>query len=91
MVDPSTPSINTTNLLPAGSYRKGPARTFLHDIARGLARRVPLTKLVALDGDIRPYMAALMVSALHKAGEALVIPEDMKLRRMTVDNFNALL
>ena len=46
---------------------------------------------MSLDSDVRPYLAALMVSALHKAGEALVIPDDMKLHRMTLDNFNALL
>ena len=91
LVDPSTPAINATSLLPAGSHRKGPAKTMLQDIARGLARRVPLTKLVSLDGDIRPYLAALMVSALHKAGEALAIPDDMKLHKMTLENFNALL
>lgn len=63
----------------------------LFDIARGLARRVPLTKLVALDGDVRPYLASLMVSALHRAGEELVIPEDMKLKRVTREAFELML
>ena len=38
----------------------------LFDVAHGLARRVPLTKLVELDGDVRPYLAALMVAALAR-------------------------
>ena len=91
VVDPSTPTINATNLLPSGAVKKGPARTMLQDIARGLARRVPLTKLVALYRDVRPCLASLMVSALHTAGDTLVIPEDMKLKTLTLENFNALL
>ena len=56
-----------------------------------MARRVPLTKLVALDGDVRPYLAALMVAALHKAGEALVIPEDMNVETVTKEAFDIML
>ena len=52
----------------------------LFDIARGLAHRVPLTKLVELDGDVRPYLAALMVAALVRAHETLTIPDTLKLR-----------
>jgi hypothetical protein len=63
----------------------------LYDIARGLARRVPITKLVALDADVRPYLASLMISAIHRAGDALVIPEDLKLKKVTIDAFNTML
>jgi hypothetical protein len=63
----------------------------LFDIARGLARRVPLTKLVALDGDVRPYLASLMISAIHQAGDALVIPDDLKLKMVTIDTFNEMI
>ena len=55
----------------------------MFDIARGLARRVPLTKLVALDGDIRPYLASLMVAALHRAGDKLVVPQEMEIKKVT--------
>ena len=46
----------------------------------GLPARVPLTKLVELDGDVHPYLAALMVATLMVAalawvGETLVVPE----------------
>lgn len=79
LVDPSAPAINAANLYPTGA-KKGPARMMLNDIARGLARRVPLTKLVQLDGDVRPYLAALMIAALHRAGDELVVPDNMKIR-----------
>jgi hypothetical protein len=40
----------------------------LNDIARGLARCIPLTKLVQLDGEVSAYLASLMITALNKAG-----------------------
>ena len=91
LVDPSAPAINTANVLPTGAQRKGPARTMLQDIARGLARRVPLTKLVTLDSDVRPYLASLLISAVHRAGDTLVIPNDIKDRYATEEEFNNLL
>ena len=83
LVDPSAPSVNnafTPDVIPRGESgrRRGPSRTLLFDVARGLARRVPLTKLV--DGDVRPYLAALMVAALVRAHETLTIPDTLKLR-----------
>ena len=85
LVDPSAPSVNnafTPDVIPRGESgrRRGPACTLLFDVARGLARRVPLTKLVELDGDVRPYLAALMVAALVRAHETLTIPDTLKLR-----------
>ena len=69
----------------------GPARTMLQDVAKGLARRIPLTKLVELDADVRPYLASLMVAAMHKAGDALVVPDELRIKPITVQNFEALL
>ena len=85
LVDPSAPSVNnafTPDVIPSGESgrRRGPSRTLLFDVTRGLVRRVPLTKLVELDGDVRPYLAALMVAALVRAHETLTIPEVLKLR-----------
>ena len=93
LADPSAPTINFADALPRGEggRRRGPVRTLLHDVARGLARRVPLTKLVQLDGDVRPYLAALMVSALHKAGDRLVIPNDLGIKRVSIEEFENLL
>ena len=42
-----------------GGRWRGPGKTLLFDIAHGLAQRVPLTKLVELDGDIHLYLTAL--------------------------------
>ena len=69
LVDPSAPSVNnafTPDVIPRGESgcRRDPSRTLLFDIARGLVQRVPLTKLVELDGDVWPYLAALIVAAL---------------------------
>ena len=60
-----------------GGRQRSPGKTLLFDIAHGLGQRVPLTKLVELDGYIHPYLAALMVASLACAGETLVILEGM--------------
>ena len=49
LVDPKTPAVNFIgDTVPhgEGGRRRGPSRTLLFDVAHGLARRVPLTKLV---------------------------------------------
>ena len=33
-----------------------------------------MTKLVKLDGDVQLYLAVLMVAALYRAGETLIVP-----------------
>ena len=63
----------------------------LNDIARGLARRVPLTKLVQLVGDVRPYLASLMIAALNKAGDELVVPDTLRIRQLTEEAFENML
>ena len=45
------------------------------DVTRGFAHRVPMTKLVHLDANIRPYLAALMITALKHHKETLKIPD----------------
>ena len=94
IVDPSAPRINTANPVPAGATPapvKGPARMMLQDIAKGLARRVPLTKLVTIDADVRPYLASLLVAAMHRAGDELIIPSDLKFRQVTSEAFEEML
>ena len=83
-MDPSAPSVNNTftpDVIPRGESgrRRGPLRTLLFNVARGLVRQVPLTKLVELDGDVQPFLAALMVAALMRASETLTIPDTLKL------------
>ena len=59
----------------------------MFDITHRLAHRVPLTKLTELDGNIRLYLAALMVATLTWAGEALVMLEGMQIMAMTREAF----
>ena len=85
LVDPSAPSMNNAfmpDVIRRGESgcRQGPSRTLLFNIARGLACRVPLTKLVELDGNVWPYLAVLMVTALVRAHKTLTIPNTLKLR-----------
>ena len=47
-----------------GGKQRGLSRTLLFNVACRLACRVPLTKLVELDGDVHPYLTALMVATL---------------------------
>ena len=63
----------------------------LFDVARRLARHVPLTKLLELDGNVRPYLATLMVAALARAGETLVVPEGMRISMMMREAFDNML
>ena len=74
-----------------GGKQRGWSRTLLFDVALGLARRVPLTKLVELDGDIHPYLATLMVATLARAGETLVVPEGTRISMMTREAFDNML
>ena len=43
----------------------------LFDVARTFNRRVPLGRLIQIEPDIRPYLAAVLVAAIQEAGEAL--------------------
>lgn len=46
-------------------------RTILFDIAKGMARKVLLIKLVLMDLDLDPYLAVLLVAVLYKARDAI--------------------
>ena len=74
-----------------GGKQRGPSKTLLFDVARRITHRVPLTKLVELDGDVHPYLAALMVASLAWAGETLVVPEGTRITTMTREAFNNML
>lgn len=49
----------------------------MYDVARGFTRRVPLGRLVEVEPDIRPYLGSLLIWAIAKAGDKLVIPEGL--------------
>ena len=74
LVDKSTPlaaALFDTIPRGEGAKQRGPGKTLLFDLACGPTHRVPLTKLVKLDGDVRPYLTALMVGALAQVGKTL--------------------
>ena len=94
LVDKSTPTVAALfDAIPRGKGGKwrGPSGTLLFDVTHRLACRVPLTKLVELDGYICPYLAALMVATLVWAGETLVVPEGTHISTMTREAFNNML
>ena len=94
LVDKSTPAAAALfDTIPRGKggKQRGLSRMLLFDVACGLARRVPLTKLVELDGNICLYLAALMVATLAWAGETLVVPEGMRISMMTREAFDNML
>ena len=74
-----------------GGRRRGPGKTLLFDVSYRLAQRVPLTKLVELDGEIGPYLATLMVASLARAGKTLVVPEGICITMMIWEAFNNML
>ena len=63
----------------------------MFDVTRGLAQRVPLTKLVEVDDDIHPYFTSLMVATLAWAGETLVFPEGTRITMMMREAFGNML
>ena len=94
LVDKSTPIVAVLfDAIPRGEGGRwrGLGKTLLFDVARRLACRVPLTKLVKLDGDVHLYLTALMVAALAWTGETLVVLEGTRFTTMTREAFNNML
>ena len=94
LVDKSTPIVAALfDAIPRGEVGKWRelSKTLLFDFACGLAHRVPLTKLVKLDGDIHPYLATLMVTTLVWVGKTLVVPEGTRITTMTREAFDNML
>jgi hypothetical protein len=56
-------------------YQGDLAPVTLFDVAKKFARRVPLTKLITLESDVRPYLACIIVDALREADETIFLPE----------------
>ena len=94
LVDKSTPTVAALfDAIPRGKggKQRGPSRTLLFDVACRLARRVPLTKLVELDGDVCTYLATLMVATLARMGKTLVVLEGTQISTMTREAFDNML
>lgn len=80
------PHISVVDLVPRKS-RRDTAPTTLFDVVRGFARKMPLPRILQLETDVRPYMAAVVVEALRAAGDTLVIPDDLKVRQIPAREF----
>ena len=77
--------IAANELLPR---RRGePATQRLFDVARGFSRRVPMSRLLEIEPEIRPYLATLVVRAVHRAQDTLCIPQDLDVRRLSDSEF----
>ena len=86
LIDPEAPVVNISSLYRDENGRRA-SRMMLMDVARGFARRVPMTKLIHMDSDIRPYLAALMIAALNYHGETLRIPDSLHFQVMPKDQW----
>ena len=78
LVEKSTPAVVALfYAIPLGKEgrRRELGKTLLFSIACELAGRVLLTKLVQLDGNVWPYLSALMVATLAWVGQTLVMSE----------------
>ena len=84
--DPSAPRVNMAQLQ-RDLNGKRDSCSMMWDVARGFARRVPMTKLVHMDSDIRPYLAALMIAALYHHGKTLKFPQGMKYEILPVKDW----
>ena len=71
--------------------KRGPGKTLLFDVTHRLTCRVPLTKLVKLDGNVHPYLGTLMVAALAWVGKTLVVPEGTRITTMMREAFDNML
>ena len=94
LVDKSTTVVAALfDAIPQGEGRRqrGRGDTLLFNVDCGLAQRVPLTKLVELDGNVRPYLTTLRVATLARVGETLVVPEGTCITTMTREAFNNML
>ena len=94
LVDESMPVVAALfDAIPRGEAgrQRGPGKTLLFDVACRLACRVPLTKLVELDGNVHPYLTVLMVATLARVGKTLVVPEGIRITTITREAFDNML
>jgi hypothetical protein len=67
--------------------RTGRQPQSLFDVARTFSRRVPLGRLVQIEPEIRPYMAALLVAAIAEAGDSLLLPRGLNKEEVSPEVF----
>lgn len=69
--------------------RPGDYTQNLFDVARAFNKRVPMSRLVEIEPDLRPYLASIIIAALQKARETITVPADMPVNRVSQDDFDA--
>ena len=84
LVKPNTPPVSISSLY-CDENGKQASHTMLMDIVRGFTRTVPMTRIVHMDWDIRPYLAALMIATFNYHGETLQIPALLNVHVMPKD------
>ena len=84
LVEPDASPISISSLYHSENGKRA-SHTMLMDIAQGFARKVPMTRLIHMDSDIRPYLAALMIAALNYHGEILRIPDSLNFQVVPKD------
>lgn len=47
-----------------------------------------MSRLLEIEHDIRPYLASLIVRALHNAKDTLVIPRSLKVKEVSEEDFD---
>ena len=84
LVKPDTLPVSVSSLYHDENGKRSSC-TMLMDIAQGFSRRVLMTKLIHMDSDIRPYLAALIIAALNYHGEILCILDSLNFQVMPKD------
>ena len=69
-------SIAGVELYPRRS-RRDTAPLSLFDVVRTMRRSVPLPRLLEIERELRPYLAAVIVDAIREAEDTLTIPTDL--------------
>lgn len=47
-----------------------------------------MARLLEIKPDIRPYLAALIVRAVQRAGDRLIVPSTLPIEKMTEEDFD---
>ena len=56
-------------------------------MARAFERRVTLGRILETEKDVRPYLASIIVAAMQKAGDTLLIPDDLMVSVVAPEEF----
>lgn len=63
----------------------------LFNIAKDMAHKMPLIKMVFMDSDPRPHLDELLVAVLYKAWDAICVPEKQNMIELVAKEFESFL